>query len=162
MDKGDKYESHVSRIVEHVQGCRPAIRDLGYGRQNKLSGKSGVLHQVDVSFVDPTFSNETLVLIECKNRKNPISLAHVKVLKATLDDVLAADWSPSAGVGILTSTTRLQTGAATYAEYHGIVHQQVNLGPQYAFRYDTIHTIAAALQAGEAKVAGQGTVIRKA
>ena len=88
MTQASQYESFVAGLVQTLLRSRDAS-EVGHGRRNHLVGASGVRHQLDVSFFDRSVSLPKLVIIECKHLREPIKLAHVKVLKATIDDLAA-------------------------------------------------------------------------
>lgn len=107
-----------------------------------MTGLSGVTHQVDVSFVDTELSPNALVVIECKRLTKRIVLSDVKVLKATLDDLIGASGNPRVGKGILVSTKTAQRGAKKYAAHYGLDLQLVSDGPSYTFSYQGLSLVA--------------------
>ncbi len=136
-----EYEAFVAGLVADLLRKR-SISDLGSGATNRLKGISGVSHQIDVSFIDSHRSPPTLVIIECKRLKDRIELADVKVLKATLDDLVGHGGHPSVGKGMLVSTQKAQKGAKDYAAYYGIDVQQTTESPSYQFSYDGLSLVA--------------------
>lgn len=136
-----EYESFVTGLVADLLRKR-SISDPKCGLKNRLKGISGVSHQIDVSFIDSHRSPPTLVIIECKRLKDRIKLADVKVLKATLDDLVGQIGHPSVGKAMLVSTQQAQKGAKDYAAYYGIDVQQTTEGPSYQFSYDGLSLLA--------------------
>lgn len=135
----DAYEKFIADLIDNIQGTNRNITDLGYGRQNTIEGVCGQPHQIDVSFVDNDFPNPTLVLIECKRfTDDPIDLEHVKVLKATLDDILANPKTPNDANAIIATTVGARSGAQRFADYYGIQIEQVAHGPRYEFQYENV------------------------
>ena len=135
----DDYEEFIADLIGHIQNGNRNITDLGYGRNNTIEGICGQPHQIDVSFVDHDYPNPTLVLIECKRYGNkPIDLEHVKVLKATMDDILAHPETPNCVNAIVTTTFGARSGAQRFADYYGILIEQVSHGPNYDFQYENV------------------------
>jgi len=134
----DDYERFIATLLRNLKETNRRITELGYGGNNTIQGASGQSHQVDVSFIDHDFPNPTLVLIECKRLNKKIDLQHVKVLKATLDDILAAEDTPSDANAMLVTTVGARSGPERYADYYGIRIEQVSHGPDYTFRYEDV------------------------
>lgn len=137
--ESDDYERFIAQLIENVRGTQRAITDLGWGRNNTIQGISGQPHQIDVSFVDRSFAVPTLVIVECKRlAERPVQLHHVKIVKATLDDVLAHSETPDQAKAIIVTTVGAQEGARRYADYYRIRIELVQHGPDYSFRYENI------------------------
>ncbi len=135
----DKYEQFIASLIDNVKGTHRNISDIEWGRTNTITGVCGQPHQIDVSFVDHDFDYPTLVIIECKRYMgNPIKLEHVKVVKATMDDILAAKDTQSHANAIIVTTVGAQEGAQLFADYYGIIIESVPHGPNYTFRYENI------------------------
>ena len=135
-----KYEAFVASLAEVLLRNRD-VSQVRSGLRNFITGGSEVNHQVDVSFLDRATEPYTLVLIECKYIQEPIKLAYVKVLKATVDDISIQQ----AGVtikGILVSLLGAQRGASKYAAHYGIDLQVVSDGSFYRFKYADLELIA--------------------
>lgn len=136
--ESDGYEAFIAELIGNLRASNRDISDLGHGRQNTVTGASGQPHQIDVSFIDHDFEPPKLVLIECKRRGKPIDLEHVKVVLATLFDVLVSK-EPLLDVGaIIVSTNGAREGARRFAEHYGIVLEVTEHGGTYAFRYKNI------------------------
>jgi hypothetical protein len=120
-----------------------------------------VAHQLDVSFVDDELSPNALVVIECKRLTKRIVLRDVKVLKATLDDLIGAPGNPSVGKGVLVSTKGAQRGATDYARYYGLDVQLVSDGPPYTFSYEDLALVASSAAAvGSSSAQSHGVALR--
>lgn len=133
------YEQFIMSLIDNVKGTYRNISDLGYGRNNTITGMCGQPHQIDVSFVDHDFEHPTLVIIECKRRTDDrIKLEHVKVVKATIDDILIAEDAPDHAKAIIVTTKGAQEGAQRFADYYGIMIENVPHRPDYIFRYENI------------------------
>jgi hypothetical protein len=81
MGTPSEYEQFIAGLARDLLAKRK-ITNLGYGRKNRLTGRSGVSHQLDVSFVDIELSPSALVVIECKRLAKRIVLSDLKVLRA--------------------------------------------------------------------------------
>jgi len=78
-----------------------------------IAGKSGVEHQVDVSWQFRQATVEHHVLIECKNYSSAISLEKVRNFYAVLQDIGNCQ-------GLMVTRTGFQSGVVKFAEYYGI------------------------------------------
>jgi len=130
----DDYERFVALLVEGVKQAGRKIGDLGYGRMNRIVGRSGQRHQIDVSFIDHSFADPTLVLIECKRVSNPVELSDVKVIKATLDDILCHPGNLNKGLAIIVATYHFRSGAQRFADFYGIRTQVTLHGLSFSLR----------------------------
>ena len=63
---GYAYEEFVAKLIQDIKNSRRKIENIGTGRRNKITGICGQRHQIDVSFIDHSFDEPTLILIECK------------------------------------------------------------------------------------------------
>ena len=157
--ESDEYELFVARLIEDIKKSHRSITNLGCGSNNLIKGACDQKHQIDVSFIDNSFEKPTLVIIECKRRRKPIDLGHVKVLKATLDDILASDESPSDANAIMVSTNGARIGAKRYADYYGILIEELPHGNNFIFKYENIIQAGIAISL-KATVEATATVLR--
>jgi hypothetical protein len=161
---GDEYEQFTATILEGIKSSRRKLSPIGRGRNNKIRGISGVNHQIDVSFIDYSFDVPTLLLIECKRydeQKNPIQLDKVKVLKATLDDI-AQDFGKAAKFkAMLVTTAKIRSGARKYANYYGVVIEQVPHNKRFTFRYENIISTGMVISAGHMSLGFPAKLIRR-
>lgn len=158
MQASAKYEVFVAGLAQALlrNGDASQVR---FGVRNHVAGAYGVKHQVDVSFLDRATVPHTLVLIECKYIRQPIKLAYVKVLKATVDDISIQQMNVRVQ-GILVSLRGAQRGASKYAAHYGIDLQVVADGSFYRFKYADLELIAATGTArGRSTVLGCGAAI---
>ena len=158
-----EYESFTASLAANLRATR-RVDVVASGKTNKLKGKSGVLHQVDVSFIDSTAGSPMLVVVECKNLQSKaagVPLAYVKVLKATLDDLNGHPDHPPTLKGMIISTVRLQRSAAIFAKFYGIEYQVLSAGDNWSFKYGNALQVGLALQAGAATIAGVAAVHRR-
>ena len=94
--------------------------ELGSGRCNRLEGKSGYKHQIDISLR----SYDRIELIECKCWSRTVSPSHVLTLLARVQDIQAKN--PKVQVrGILISNLGFQKGAGTLADHYPTVELQI-------------------------------------
>jgi len=136
--ESDEYEKFIASLIEHVKGAGRDIRNIGFGRHNKLTGKSGQPHQIDVSFIDYSYPDPTLVLIECKRWKEDIDVSVAKIIDWTLRDVIDNPIFPSHGKAIIVATAGFQGGTHRVAGFRNIITQRVNSNIPYGFRYENI------------------------
>ena len=87
----------MARLVASIP-AQTGLTNIGYGIANKLQGRSGVRHQLDVSFIDGGATPPKLVAVECKYLGRRVKLEHVKVLYATLDDLRGSAGLPNEAV----------------------------------------------------------------
>ncbi len=78
-----------------------------------ITGKSGVDHQVDVSWRFKQATVEHHVLIECKNYSSAITLEKVRNFYAVLQDIGNCR-------GLMVTKTGFQSGVVKFSEYYGI------------------------------------------
>jgi len=133
------YESFISNLIDGIKTSKSSgrdIRNIGYGKNNTLLGRSGQRHQIDVSFHDYNFDEPKIVLIECKRVSLPIEISILKILKSTMDDIIGHDGVPHDGLGILVSTAPFRSGALRFAEYYNLKTEQVPHSNEYTFRYE--------------------------
>jgi hypothetical protein len=102
------------------------------------------------------------VLVECKSLKSDrrVNLGHVKVLKATADDLKDSP-APEPIEAHIVSSVALQSGAATFARFYGIHFHVVSDGPNWAFKYGQVVQVGLALAADSASVQGVATIHRR-
>jgi hypothetical protein len=123
-----EYEA-VTKYIYEILGAQYGIKVIGYGGDNKIQGKSGVKHQVDVLTEQDHGGQAHLTVIECKFLKKKVTKETVMKLRSVMDD---ADISS----GIIVSKMGFTRDTLTYAEYVGIKlvelresgHENVNIG----------------------------------
>ncbi|MGH9822444.1 MAG: restriction endonuclease [Blastocatellia bacterium] len=115
--KPEAYEEIVADICRQFAAdfCRLADPKevVSVRQRNKFTGRSGQVHEIDVS-VEFTMSGLTFItLIECKHWQRPVGIEEVMVLKQRLEDI-------GAQKGVLVSSRGFQKGAVVFAKSHGI------------------------------------------
>jgi len=159
---GDEYELFVATILDGIKFSGRKLSDIRFGRNNRILGACGQKHQIDVSFVDHSCNEPTLILIECKRRKsNPINLDVVKVLKATLDDIAQNFTRATKFKAMLVTTAKIRRGARKYADYYGIVIEQVPHNKRFTFKYENIISAGMVISAGYMPLDFQAEFIRR-
>jgi hypothetical protein len=155
------YEEFIAQLVANLR-VRHDIGDIKSGAKNRQVGASGVKHQIDVSFRETIIGQEKLVLIECKSLKTgrAVNLGHVKILKATADDMLGISQSSPPVELHLISSVPLQAGAARYAKHYLIQTHVVGDQGNWSFKYGSVAQFGLALQASAAVVAGTASIHR--
>lgn len=133
-----EYEKFIASLIKHVKNTGRDIRDIGFGGDNKLLGESGQPHQIDVSFVDYSFSEATLILIECKRWENKVDVSVAKIIDWNLKDILRNPIYPDHGKAIIVTTSGFQKGTDKVAGFKDIITQPVNDDIPYGFRYENI------------------------
>ena len=133
------YESFISNLINGIKKSKSGgrdIRNIGYGKNNTLLGRSGQRHQIDVSFHDYSFDEPKIVFIECKRVARPIEISIIKILKSTIDDIAGHNGVPHNGIGIIISTAPFRRGALRFARYYNLKTEQVAHNLKYSFRYE--------------------------
>ena len=158
---------HYAQFEEFIAGLArtllqpPLALTVGRGLRNHILGASGIRHQIDVSFTDARSTPPTIVLIECKYLNQPVKLAHVKVLKATIDDIAAQVLGASQVKGILVSRKGAQKGARCYADHYSIDIQNIESQREYDFAYDRWRVVGrAAVSAGVSQAGAEGLALQ--
>lgn len=155
-----EFEEFVAGLACTILGP-PISLSVGSGLRNRLVGASGVRHQIDVSFIDPRTTPPTLVLVECKHLNDAIKLAHVKIVKATVDDIQTERGLQAHVTGMLVSRIPAQKGAQQYAKHYAIDLQHIANQHEYDFAYDRWRVIArAAASVSSSHAVAQGIALR--
>ena len=140
QEKGDNYEEFIAQLLDGVINHGREIRNIKFGKTNIILGVSGCEHQIDVSFVDYTFDEPTLVLIECKNTPSvPVKKVQVAAFKAIMDDIVNEPSSPKYVLGIFAYAAKeAQSGAIKFAKYYGIEMERTGMRPNFTFKYQNL------------------------
>jgi len=142
----DNYERFIAMLIDNIKKSGRDIRDLGYGRKNLLTGYSGQRHQIDVSFIDYSFNEPTLIIIECKkwNKNKSVDVSVPKVLKYNSDDIIKNSAYPDHCKMIIVTSSKFNSGTKKLAGYENILIQIVNPTPPYGFSYENSVQLATA------------------
>lgn len=156
------YEKFISMVVENLKP-RYAVDSVSWGSKNRLQGRSGVFHQIDVSFIDRSFGEPKLVLFECKSLRSGkrVNLGQIKTLKSTIDDLTGCPQYPHSISAHMISSAPLQSGALAYSKFYGIGSQLVSDGLNWTFRYERMLQVGLDLQGAGAKILGTANIQRK-
>lgn len=111
MGTWQSFEEHVQTIY----GLLLNMHDDGImvARDVRLRGRDGQEHQIDVYYEFEKAGVRHRVAIECKCWSSPVTIKEIKVLKATVDDILGLR-------GVMVSAQGYQAGARKFAEDNGI------------------------------------------
>ncbi|MNJ87510.1 Restriction endonuclease [compost metagenome] len=107
-----EYEA-VTKYIYEMLGAQYGIKVVGYGRDCKVEGKSGVKHQVDVLTEQAGGKQVELTAIECKFLKKKVTKDTVMKLRSVMDDTDISS-------GIIVSKEGFTRDTLTYAEHVGI------------------------------------------
>jgi restriction system protein len=109
-----EFERKVQHILEASGAKLSNFRTI---HREKLSSFDGI-YEIDVTARFSALGGNFVVLVECKNQKNPIKREVVQVLHNRIQSV-------GAHKGMLFATTTFQKGAVEYAMRHGIALIQI-------------------------------------
>jgi restriction system protein len=104
-----EFEAEVAKLIRK-QGI--GLASFEVKRLEVISGADGA-YEIDITARFEALSASFLVLIECKQHKNPIKREVVQILHDKLRAV-------GGHKGMIFSTARFQRGAIEYAQSHGI------------------------------------------
>lgn len=110
-NKADRFESLIQYVYQQLSWS--SDREIEVLRNQKIIGKSGQEHQIDVYYEFQQNGVIHKVIIECKNHQRKIEKGMIQSFKGVLDDVGNA-------TGIFASTNGFQSGAIEYAKYYDI------------------------------------------
>lgn len=135
VEKGAEYESLVRALVDVLQGHRDLQNYmLGSGNKNRIKGKSGYWHQIDLCLE----TDETLFILELKNYRQPIGVDAVLVIAARRLDIAAA--RPDMKVhASLVSTQRVTVGAKRLADHFEVEIDVVKDMMDYGLKFSARH-----------------------
>lgn len=116
-----EYNKLVANFMEEAKQ-RHEVQQLGggYGRTNRISGKSGYRHQIDVHIEYIYKEIRILQLIECK-LKDKAGIGDVLTFHSRIIDIQAAKQEEGIIVyGTIVSPGGVTGGAQKYCEFYGI------------------------------------------
>lgn len=125
------YEYLVADIVRGLKQAAPSIRDsqIGQGATNRVPGKSGYKHQIDVSI---NFGDGRLHLIDCKLWQGAVGVSEVLVMRGRLDDI--ASCHQGRVTGALVSKSGYSRNAEKLARFLCIDLEHVHSVEEYMLR----------------------------
>jgi hypothetical protein len=106
------YELLVKSVYQEILK-QEGIENIQVLHNEKVEGKSGVNHQVDVLWRFRRAGIEHLVIVECKNYGRSVELGDIRNFHASMDDIRGAQ-------GVIVSKVGFQSGATDFAKHHGI------------------------------------------
>lgn len=107
-----EYEKLARRLYEDIVS-KEGIDNIDVRHDAKITGKSGVEHQLDVYWEFRYAGIKHKVLIECKHYSHNVSLIHVRNMHALITDI------PNS-TGIILTTVGFQSGVEKYANFYEI------------------------------------------
>ena len=149
------YEEFIPTLIKSAHFSGRQIDKVQSGRNNRMQGKSGVFHQIDVSFfetpkypegfiVTPTRVN--LYLIECKCLSSKVGLGIVRNHRAVIEDVQQVQAQEVVVKGMVMTTLGVTPDAQKYADEYKIVIQPVPRHMQsFSLAFDSFLLAAAPL-----------------
>jgi hypothetical protein len=111
FQKSVEYEKLTQEIYQCLLSKEPGGGTAEHNQ--KVQGRSGVRHQIDVLWRFKKAGVEHLVCVECKNYLSNITLEKVRSFFGVLHDIGNCH-------GIMVTKTGFQEGAAAFAKFYGI------------------------------------------
>jgi hypothetical protein len=106
------YELLVKSVYESALR-QENVENIEVRHDEKIVGKSGVAHQIDVLWRFQRAGIEHLVVVECKKYSSNVELGDVRNFKSVVDDISGAQ-------GVMVTTVGFQSGARDFAKHNGI------------------------------------------
>lgn len=156
-----EYEKFIAILLNGITSSGRKISDIQFGKNNRIQGICGQKHQIDVSFIDHSFDEPTLILIECKRKSTPINLDVIKVLKATFDDIALNFNRATKFKAMLVTTAEIRRGARKYANFYGVIIEQVPHSNRFTFKYENIISAGIIISAGNMPLRFSAKLIKK-
>lgn len=152
----DQYEQLVAEIIVGICADSRGLKSLclGSGRTNRISGKSGYDHQIDVSLHD----DKRLFIVECKCWSDPIGVEEVLVLAARAVDI-AAHMEGRNVFSIIVSTKPASAGAQKLASHFGVSLEVAKSASEFGLRIGR-HVAIGVADSATASDYVEATVIR--
>jgi len=139
--ESDKYEQFIAKLINDISSTHRDIDFLCSGAKCRLIGVSGQKHQIDVAFIDRSFTPPKLVLIECKLKNKPkyrVGPEVVKTLEFNGSDLIQNPEYPNECLLIICSTNDFTSGAQRLSYALKIKLERVHNAINYTFRYENI------------------------
>ncbi len=112
MNHNTAYEIFIRDIYQQILN-QGTVENIEVKHNQKIQGKSGATHQVDVYWQYKQFGETVSIAIECKRYSKKINIGIIRNFKAVLDDL-------SCSKGIIVTTEGFQTGAIKFASSNNI------------------------------------------
>ena len=128
----EKYEEITFELYETIFNTFMGEKHpkITLGRTNKIEGKSGYSHQIDVS----VGYDENLILVECKNWTKKVDPEKVLAFYSRILDIQANN--PKTVIGYIVSTKELLRGAKILADHFKIEHQKVLSAQEFNIHHE--------------------------
>jgi hypothetical protein len=106
------YELLVKSVYQAILR-QEGVENIEVLHDQKIKGKSGVSHQIDVLWRFLRAGIEHLVIVECKNYGKSVELGDVRNFHGVVEDIKGAQ-------GVMVSKVGFQSGATDFAKHYGI------------------------------------------
>jgi Restriction endonuclease len=107
-----EYELLAQSIYQQLLK-QEGIETIEVRHNQKIKGKSGAVHQIDVLWNFRQAGVEHMVAVECKNYGSAVEIGDVRNFHAVIEDIGVAR-------GIIVTRVGFQSGAQQFAEHHKI------------------------------------------
>lgn len=107
-----QYELLTQRIYQEIL-IKEGLADCVVEHNISVTGRSGVSHQIDVSWQFKQAGVAHRVLIECKNYSSTVDLGTIRNFHSVVQDITNC-------VGVMVSKVGFQSGAVEFSQHHGI------------------------------------------
>jgi hypothetical protein len=107
-----EYELLVKSVYQEILN-HEGVETIEVTHNQKLDGKSGIAHQIDVLWRFRRAGIEHLVIIECKNYGKNVELGDVRSFHSVVEDIKGSQ-------GVMVTRVGFQSGATEFAKHHGI------------------------------------------
>ncbi|WP_256011796.1 restriction endonuclease [Desertivirga xinjiangensis] len=108
----EEYEA-ITQYIYGALGRKYGVKVIGYGRNCKVKGKSGISYQIDVLTEQSDGEKKHRTAIECKFLKEKVTNDTVMKLRCVMEDAEIEK-------GIIVCKTGFTRDTLTYAEHKGI------------------------------------------
>lgn len=112
MNKNTEYEVFTQKIYQSLLNAE-GKETIVVKHNQKIKGKSGQFHQIDVYWEYQTAGVKHQVAIECKNYNSTISIGKVRDFNSVLVDI-------GNTIGVIVTKIGYQKGSLDFANHYGI------------------------------------------
>lgn len=108
-----KLYEEITKYIYETLGSQSGVKIKGYGNSCKVTGKSGVVHQVDILTTHSDGIHEYQTAIECKHWKEKINKDIVMKVSEIIEDA-------NINKGVIVSKSGFTPDGIEYAKYRNI------------------------------------------
>ncbi len=112
QEKAKEYELLAQSIYQQLLK-HEGVETIEVKHNQKIKGKSGVVHQIDVLWKFRQAGIEHMAAVECKNYGSAVELGDVRSFNSVIEDIGIAR-------GIIVTKVGFQSGAQQFAEHNKI------------------------------------------